>query len=150
MIRADRIARRIDAAQARADQQVAGDDVGVLRQVGQRQLPRAAGAERDRARAGAVHLHRDGVLGIGDQDDFGGDRPDARDLAENAIGVERRLAAEHAGAAALVDEHALPERVEVDAHDLGDQRALHDARGALARGPQPLVLLLQRLVAHAA
>ena len=88
---------------------------------------RAAGAERDAAHARAVHLHRYRMLGIGDQDDLGRDRACARDLAEDAGRVDRGLAPEDAVARALVDEHALTERIEVHAHDLGDQRALHDA-----------------------
>ena len=124
---ADRVTRRIDAAEARAHEQVADDDVRVLRQVGQRQESRAARAERDAAHPGTVHLHRYRVLGIGDQDDLGRNRAGTRDLAEDAGRVDRGLASEDAVARALVDEHALAERVEIHAHDLGDQRTLHDA-----------------------
>ena len=144
----DRIARRIDAAEAGADEQVADDHVGILRQVRQRQEARAPGAERDAARAGAVHLHRDRVFRVGDQDDLGREGADARDLAEDAVRVDDRLAAEQLRARTLVDEHPLAERVEVDPHDLRDQRALHDARGTLAQRAQPLVLLLERLEAQ--
>ena len=51
-------------------------------------------------------------------------------------------------ARSLVDEYALAERVEVDTHDLGNERALHDARRALAHRAKPLVLLLERLEAQ--
>jgi hypothetical protein len=88
------------------------------------------------------------VFRVGDQDDFRRHRPGARDLAEDAIGVQRGLAAEYAVTASLVDQHALAERVEVDAHDLGDQRPLHDARRAFAGAAQAQVLLLERFEAH--
>ena len=72
----------------------------------------------------------------------------ARDLAEDAGRVDRGLASKDAVARALVDEHALAERVEVHAHDLGDERTLHDAGRTLAHGAQPLVLLLERFEAQ--
>ena len=48
----------------------AGDDVRVLRQVGQGEQAGTAGAERDAAGAGAIDLNRDRVFRVRDQYDF--------------------------------------------------------------------------------
>ena len=67
-----------------------------------------------------------------------------RDLAEDALGVEHGLALEDAVGRALVEQHAVAERVEVDVEDRGDQHALGDARRVCAHVAQAQVLVLER------
>ena len=75
---------------------------------------------------------------------------DLHHLADDAERVEHRLAEEHAVVRALVDDAPVAERIDVDADDLRDQRALADARGRFADLAQPAVLLVERIEAAAA
>ena len=142
---ADRVARREHAARARRDQQVADDDVGVVREIRQAQAAAVARADGDRAQAVAIHADGHGVVRIGDQHGFGGQRADAHDLADDALRVDQRLADVHAVDEAAVQIEALPVRVEVDGEDLGDERAAADARRRIEQLAQPRVLRLERL-----
>ena len=67
----------------------------------------------------------------------------ACDLAEDSLGIEDRLALEHTVRRALVEQHAMTERVQVDVEDRGDQHALRDTGRVLAHVAQPAVLLLE-------
>ena len=109
-----RVAGREHAAHAGREQQVALADVGLTGDERQRQPVRVAGADRDRAHAAAIRLHRDRVLRVADQDRLGGARVDAPDLAEDALRIEHGLALEDAVGGAPVEQHAVAERVEVD------------------------------------
>ncbi len=84
---------------------------------GKRQLVGIARADRDRAHAAAVRLHRDRMLGIADQDHFGRAGIHLGHLSEDAFAVEHGLALEHAVDRPLVEQHAMAERVEVDIQD---------------------------------
>ena len=54
-------------------------------------------------------------------------RDEGHDLAEDAVGVEHRLALEDAVRRALVEQHAMAERIEVHVQDRGDDGALGHA-----------------------
>ena len=141
----DGVARREHAAEPRRDEQVADHDVGVVREIRQAQAAAVAGADRDRAQAVAVHAHGHRVVGIGDQHGLGRQRPDAHDLADDALRVDQRLADVHAVDEPAVQVEPLPVRVEVDGEDLGDERAAADARRRIEQLAQARVLALERL-----
>ncbi len=138
-----RVARREHAAHPGGEQQVARLQVGFDGHEGQRQLVLVAGADGNRAYAAAVGLHRDRVLGVADQDDFGRGGVDLRHLAEDAVAVEHGLVLEHAIGRAFVEQHAVPERIEVDVEDRGDQHFFGDARAVRAHFAQAPVFFLQ-------
>ncbi len=76
-----------------------------------------------------------------------GQLADARDLPEDPAGVEYRLTDEDAVLRALVHQHALAERIQVNIHDIADDEPVGDACGFVAQRTQALALGLQRLVA---
>ena len=141
---AHREARREAPADARRDQAVADPDVGALRDVGQAQLVGAAGAEGDGAQARPDHLHRNGVVGVGEQQRRGAARRHFDHLAQHAAGINHGLPHRHAAVAAGVEQDALARGVEVnvdDAHQLGRQAV---AAGAAEQFAQALVFLGHR------
>ena len=84
---------------------------------------------------------------VTDQDDFAGELLDSGDLAEHAARIEHGLPDEYAIVSALVDQHALAERVEIHIHDVADDEPARDIGGVGAQRPQPLSLGFERLVA---
>ena len=122
-----RVARREHAAEAGRDQQVAFLQVAFDGDERQRQLVLVAGADRDGAHAAAFDCTGNRVLGVGDQDDFGRDAltfvtwPKMPSPSSTAWPLNTPFDR------ALVEQHAVPERIEVDVEDLGDEHLLGDA-----------------------
>ena len=84
---------------------------------------------------------------IAHQDHFAGEFFDAGHLAEDAAGVEHRLADEHAVARALVDEHPFTECVDVEIQDVADDETVGDFGGIGAQRAQPDAFGLERFIA---
>ncbi len=87
------------------------------------------------------------MCGVGDQDDFRGIQPWPSDLAENAVRIEDGLTFECAILRSLVDQHSVPERIQIHTHDFRDQGTFLDARRGFANVAQPSILLRERLEA---
>ncbi|MNN31064.1 hypothetical protein D3C81_1447350 [compost metagenome] len=103
-------------------------------------ITRAAG---NGAQAVAVHLHRDAVGGIGQQQHTGGVGHHLDHLSHQATSVEHRLALEHAVLLALVDQDALGKGVGVDADQFADQHLVVHQGGGVEQFAQAHVLLGQ-------
>ena len=116
-------------------------DVGGIRYVTQLQALRVAGAAGNRPQTVAVHLHRNAVSRIGQQQDTGGVGHQLDHLPHQAAGIEHRLAKNHTVALTLVDDDAMGEGVGVHADQLGHFDLLVDQRGGIEQLAQPNVLL---------
>ena len=88
------------------------------------------------------------MLGVGDQDRFGGEGSCLGDLPEDPGSVEEWLALEGAIARAFVDDDAVTKGIEIHPQDLGDDETLGDARCRIAQSTQAQVLLLEVGQAH--
>ncbi|MCY1296555.1 hypothetical protein D9M70_459440 [compost metagenome] len=139
--RCHRITGRETLAHSRADQQVAFLDVGGIGHVAQFQAFRVAGTAGDGAQAVAVHLHRNAVGGIGQQQHAGGVGHYLDHLAHQSAGVEHGLAEEHTVLLALVDQDAVGEGVGIDADQLAHQDLLVHQGGGVEQFAQAHVLL---------
>ena len=139
--RRHRVTRRETLAEAGADQQIAFLDVGGIGHVTQFQAFRVAGAAGNRPQTVAVHLHRNAVGGVGQQQDAGGVGHQLDHLAHQATGIEHRLTEHHTVALTFVDDDAMGEGVGVHADQLGHFDLLVDQRGGIEQLAQPNVLL---------
>ena len=140
-----RIAGRKYAVESGRHEQIADFDVRLHRHERQVELAEIARADRNGADAVAIDLDGNGVLGVADQDDERGVLVDLRHLAHDAERIENGLTQEHTVVDALVDAHPVSKRINVDVHDLRDQRARCDAFGGLANCTQTPIFLVQGL-----
>ena len=107
----------------------------------QLQALRIASTDGNGTQTVAIVLHRDAVVGIGEQQHPRGVGHDLDHLAHQATGIEHRLAEEHAILLALVDQDAVGEGVGVDADQLSDQHLFFHQRGGIEQLAQAHVLL---------
>ncbi|MNQ98319.1 hypothetical protein D3C85_1140030 [compost metagenome] len=141
--RRHRITRRETLTEAGADQQVALLDVGGIGHMPQLETFRVTGAAGNRPQTVTVHLHRNAVGGIGQQQDAGGVGHQLDHLAHQATGIEYRLTEDHAVALTFIDDDAMGEGVGVHADQLGHFDLLVDQCRRVEQFAQPNVLLGQ-------
>ncbi len=141
--RGHRVTGREALTQAGADQQITFLDVGGVGHMPQLQTLRVAGTAGDGTQTVTVHLHRDAVGGIGQQQHTRGVRHQLHHLAHQPTGIEHRLPQEHTVALTLVDQDALGEGVGVHADQLGHFDFLVDQRRGVEQLAQAHVLLGQ-------
>jgi hypothetical protein len=139
-----RVAGRESVAEPRREKQVADPDIGAVRQEGQVHARHVADAERDGPQTIAVELDGRGVARVADQDRLRAKRVDANDLADDAVGVQERLAGVHAGLFAAIQGDPVPVRIEVDREDLRDLDPVGESCRGFHQRPEPRVFRLQR------
>ncbi len=148
--RGHRITGRESLAETGADQQIAFLDVRRIGDMTQFQALRVAGAAGNRAQTVTVHLHRNAVGGVGQQQDTRGVRHQFNHLAHQPACIEHRLAEHHAVALTFVDDDAMGKGVGVHADQLGHFDLFIDQCGGIEQLAQPNVLLGQgRELLHA-
>ena len=84
------------------------------------------------------------MVRIGDQHGLGRKRTDAHDLADDALGVDQRLADVHAVDQAAIQVEALAVGIQVHVENLCDQRAVADARLRVEQRAEARILHLER------
>ena len=127
---------RIGAVEPRGHQHVADLDVRARRH--EAQLGRAPGARaiEHRAHAAALDLHGHRVVLVGDQRHLRHVGIHARDLPDDAVGIDHGLAGPDVGIGALVDEQLLRERVTAGVEDLDGGGRRRVARPGIEQRPQ--------------
>lgn len=110
----DGITGRKNAAHARGDEEIAHTHIGILRQMVETQLINPTGARGDGAQPIAIDLHRQGMVGIGDQQDRRRERVGNHHLPHHCIRIEDWLAYIDTRDSALVNQDLLPIRIELD------------------------------------
>src|SRR5207247_10360380 len=109
-----------------------------------------AWAYGDAAQPRALEAHRNGVLRVGDQDDFRAPGAYVRRLADQSPVIEHRLCLEDPVDRPAVDEEALPEAAQLDVDDLRREPAVRERGQGRTQSAQLAVLARQRLVTHRA
>ena len=88
------------------------------------------------------------MLRVSDENDFGAEWTDMCRLSYQSLVVQHRLALEQTIARASVDEHALPQTVELNVHNLSDDPALGHRWQCFLQSAQLIVFVGERLVPH--
>ncbi len=115
----------------------------LLGRKGRLRLADIAGAYRNRAQAVAIYLDRQGMARIADQQRLRTQRIRARDLPDDTLRIQQSLAGKYVVARAFVKNDFLPERIEVNGHDLCNQHAVGHPCGGFHQRTQARVFCFQ-------
>ncbi|VVO36632.1 hypothetical protein PS691_05373 [Pseudomonas fluorescens] len=149
--RCDRVARWKTLAEPGTDQQVAFFDICGVRHMAKFQALGITGAAGNCPQTVTVHLNRNTVGRVGQQQDPRGVGHQLDHLAHQAAGIEYRLTENHAIALTFIDDDAMSEGIGVHANQLGHFDLFVDQRRGIEQLAQPDVLLGQgRQFLHAA
>ena len=107
------------------------------------QHTQASGALSNRAHAIAIHLHRDGVRGVCNQQRPGIDRADLDYLPHQTTCIDQRLADKNTVVTALVEYQLVAHRVGRNTDQLGYQHVIAEQGAGVEQCPQAHVLGLQ-------